>query len=174
MALAIRFAVPADAPELARLRWDFRADEHDRQSRSEFMAECTVWLDAAMNSERWLVIVAAAQGAPGRADNLVGCMYLQLVEKVPIPGAIHRAWGYVTNVYVEADWRSQGIGGQMLDLLTAAGREQALEFLIVWPSEEAVPFYRRAGFRPAAEIHARPDDYPPLELEIKSTQVDML
>lgn len=37
-------------------------------------------------------------------------------------------------------------------------------FLIVWPSEEAVAFYARAGFREVAEAHDGPDDYPPLEL----------
>ena len=39
-----------------------------------------------------------------------------------------------------------------------------MEFLIVWPSEAALAFYRRAGFRPVSDVHVGPDDEPPLEL----------
>lgn len=39
-----------------------------------------------------------------------------------------------------------------------------VEFLIVWPGEEALSFHARAGFREVADVHAGPDDYPPLEL----------
>ena len=92
-------------------------------------------------------------------------MFLQLIEKVPSPGEIRRKWGYVTNAYVALQQRRQGIGRKLLDNLIDAARTQQLEFLIVWPSEEAVSLYRRAGFSDVVEVH-RCDDVPPLELAL--------
>ena len=93
-------------------------------------------------------------------------MYLQCVDKVPHPGGIHRAWGYVTNSYVVSHQRGQGIGQQLLDLLIDVARARGLEFLIVWPSQDAMSFYLRAGFRSVSEAHAGGDDEPPLELTL--------
>ena len=113
----------------------------------------------ALASQQW--IVAVAESGEG---SLCGCMYLQCIAKVPSPGQIHRSWGYVTNAYVEPPYRGKALGRRMLDLLIETARLQELEFLIVWPSERAVPFYQRAGFRPVDQAHAGPDDEPPLEL----------
>ncbi len=41
-----------------------------------------------------------------------------------------------------------------------------VEFLIVWPSDEAVAFYGRAGFRPVSDVHVGSEDTPPLELKL--------
>ena len=106
-------------------------------------------------------MVAVAESDPGL---LHGCMYLQCVEKVPVPGGIRRFWGYVTNSYVASEVRGKGVGQKLLNSLIDAGRERSLEFLIVWPSQESVPFYERSGFRPVSEVHVGPDDEPPLEL----------
>jgi ribosomal protein S18 acetylase RimI-like enzyme len=91
-------------------------------------------------------------------------MFLQFVAKVPAPGSTSQAWGYITNAYVESEQRSQGVGQKLLQRLIEAGRERQLEFLIVWPSQAAVPFYQRAGFQPVSEVHIGDDDEPPLEL----------
>lgn len=154
----IRLATPSDALELARLRWDSRVEGESNHSRAGFLRDCEVWLGDALASGRW--VAAVAESEPG---SLCGCMFLQSVAKVPVPGATHREWGYVTNSFVDSQRRGQGIGQRLLHLLIEAGEDRRLEFLIVWPSERAVPFYRRAGFRPVSDVHARPDE-PPLEL----------
>lgn len=154
-------AKPADAAELARLRWEYRVQDQTRQAHHEFLRECEIWLKEALTSGQWTIAVAESEG-----QTLCGCMYLQCVSKVPIPGAIARAWGYVTNAYVCPEQRGHGTGRDLLNLLIDVARTRELEFLIVWPSEEAVTLYERAGFRPAAEVHDRSDDYPPLELEL--------
>lgn len=158
---AVREATANDAAELARLRWEYRVVEQAGGGRHSFVQECEVWLEQAISSGRWVVAVAGAQDG-----SLCGCMYLQCVDKVPIPGKIERAWGYVTMSYVSPERRGQGIGRELLDLIINVGRARKLEFLILWPSEKAVSFYERAGFRPASEAHDRPDDHPPLELEL--------
>ncbi|MBW3554547.1 MAG: GNAT family N-acetyltransferase [Gemmatimonadetes bacterium] len=95
-------------------------------------------------------------------DALVGCIFLRSARyrirvRFSVPG------GYVTNSYVAPSHRDQGLGGRLLGVVIAAARERKHEFLIVWPSDEAVSFYTRAGFQEAAEAHRGPSDYPPLE-----------
>ena len=159
--IIVREAMPADAAELARLRWDSRVEDHSGHSRVEFLRECEVWVREALASRRWIMAVALSTKC---ADALYGCMFLQFVEKVPAPGAAQRAWGYVTNAFVDSEQRGHGIGQRLLEFLIEAAQNRGLEFLIVWPSEAAVAFYRRAGFHPVSEVHAGADDEPPLEL----------
>ena len=161
MTHTIREAHLQDARELARLRWEYRVEDQPAQEFEHFVGKCEPWLRTAIDSDRWVIAVATSPN-----DSLCGCMYLQRVDKVPIPGEIKRSWGYVTNSYVSAEQRGQGIGQGLLDLLVDVARTRGLEFLIVWPSEGAVSLYERAGFRPASEVHDRPNDYPPLELAL--------
>lgn len=158
MSIVVRRAEPRDATELARLRWEFRPDDQPNQDFDAFSREFAEWLQEAMTSD-WMAAVADdGSGA------LVGCSFLRSVSKVPNPGARDRAWGYVTNSYVAPVHRGQGMGARLLELVVSAARERRHELLIVWPSEEALAFYRRAGFRELADVHGGPDDYPPLEL----------
>lgn len=159
MGVSVRAATAADAPELARLRWDFRPERHGAQTLADFSRAFEGWLEGALASGEWTAAVADAGH-----DGLVGCVFLRSVSKVPDPGAIDRAWGYVTNSYVATSQRGQGLGGRLLEWVIVAAREMGHELLIVWPSEEAVTFYARAGFREVGEAHSGPDDYPPMEL----------
>jgi hypothetical protein len=68
--IIIREAIPPDAPELARLRWDSRVEDHAAHSRAEFVRECEVWIHEALASRRW--IMAVAERGP---DSLCGCMF---------------------------------------------------------------------------------------------------
>ena len=52
-------------------------------------------------------------------------------------------------------FRNQGIGSAVLQEAIAWSRDQDLELLIVWPSEEAKPHYERAGFTVENEIMER-------------------
>ena len=155
----VRLAKTKDSAELARLRWDFRAEDQPGTSRAEFLTACEAWLQGTLKSLRWVIAVAESE-----VNSLCGCMYLQCVESVPIPGRIRRGWGYVTNCYVASQQRGQGVGQKLLELLIDAARIRKLEFLVVWPSKEAVSFYQRAGFRRVSEVHAGPGDEPPLEM----------
>ena len=161
MKYIVRKAVAADAAELARLRWKFRVENQPGQAHAEFVRDCEVWLLEALASGQWVVAVGESE-----TGKLIGTIYLQCVEKVPVPGKIERAWGYVTNSYVVSEWRGHGVGRKLFELLIDAGRARGLEFLIVWPSKEAVSFYDRAGFLPVSVVHVGPDDEPPLELPL--------
>jgi ribosomal protein S18 acetylase RimI-like enzyme len=143
----LRLATPNDADELARLRWRFRVEHGTPVSLSfeEFLDEFRGFATEVLADDpAWRAWVAED------GERLVGCLWLQLVEKVPHPN--RRRWerpiGYVTNVYVEPDLRDDGLGSQLMDAALAFAREREVAEVVVWPSERSISFYRRAGFGP--------------------------
>jgi len=116
----IRPADPADADELARLRWDFRV-EHGTPVSSTFEAFAEGFrafaTDVLADGAAWRAWVAEDGG------RLVGCAWLQLVEKIPHPSR-----------------------GRLLDAAMAYAREHEAAEAVVWPTPRSVSFYRRAGF----------------------------
>jgi GNAT superfamily N-acetyltransferase len=147
MTARIRLATFADAAELARLRWDFSPDEvaASGQPYDEFAAGFADFLRHALAGGDWAIWVAEERG------RLIANVYVRVIGKVPRPGRFGAAYGYVTNVYAEPGARNRGTGSALLRAVIAWARERRLEFLIVWPAEESVRFYERAGFRRAAE-----------------------
>ena len=139
-----RKATPQDIPQLAELRWDFRA-EHDKIGdqalKAEFVAACSRFLANALDSGRWTIWVTDL-------DGLILCnIYVERVDKVPRPGRLEGALGYVTNVFTRPAWRRQGIGSALLQHVQKwAGEEASLELLVLWSAHDSVEFYRRAGF----------------------------
>jgi GNAT superfamily N-acetyltransferase len=141
----IRLATARDAAELARLRWDFSPDEvaASGQSFAEFARDFAKFIHDALQSGDWSIWVAEQD------KRLIANIYVQLVQKVPRPGRFGQRYGYVTNVYADPDVRNAGIGSALLQRVIAWAREQRLELLLVWPSDESVRFYSRAGFLPS-------------------------
>src|SRR5262245_4898936 len=141
----LRPATSEDAEELARLRGDFRI-EHGTPADRPF--------DDFLGEFRGFVVEVLAEGSPWRAwvaergGRLVGCLWFQLIQKVPHPS--RRRWerpiGYVTNVYVERDLRNEGLGGRLMDEALAFARAREVAEIVVWPSARSLSFYRRAGF----------------------------
>jgi GNAT superfamily N-acetyltransferase len=148
---------------MAELRWLSRdAGERARESLEAFHRGFGPWLSAAAVSDTWRIAVATSV-----ASSLVGCMYLHFVEKVPAPGEPRRRWAHLTHAYVREGHRGAGIGGSLLTMLIELARHEQLDFLIVWPSSRAVPFYERAGFlSPERERQALPHDEPSFILHI--------
>jgi ribosomal protein S18 acetylase RimI-like enzyme len=143
--IEIRRATIEDADELARLRWDFRVEHGTPTSRTfdafaeEFRRFAT---DVLADETPWRTWVAQDD------DRLVGCVWLQFVEKIPHPsrGRWERPIAYVTNMYVEPALRDEGLGARLLDAAMAYAREQETAEAVVWPTPRSVSFYRRAGF----------------------------
>jgi GNAT superfamily N-acetyltransferase len=57
----------------------------------------------------------------------------------------------MTNVYTRPDYRGQGIGRKLLAHVVEWARAENLELLLVWPSDESVGFFDRAGFQQIAD-----------------------
>jgi ribosomal protein S18 acetylase RimI-like enzyme len=82
------------------------------------------------------------------SGRLVGCVWLQLIEKVPHPSRRRhgRPLVYVTNMYVAPELRNSGLGRRLLDIAIGYADDREVDGVIVWPSDRSVPFYERAGF----------------------------
>jgi GNAT superfamily N-acetyltransferase len=152
LSATIRAATAADARELARLRWEFRVESGTpvTRSREAFDEEMRAFVSEVLSGvAAWRVWVAEDDG------RLVGCVWLQLVEKVPHPnrGRWERPVAYVTNMFVEPARRGAGLGRELLETAVGFARERGVDGVALWPSERSVPFYERAGFgRPGGPL----------------------
>jgi len=146
-----RLAGEADLPTLAQMRWDFRSEfkPPDAMSEVEFLPGCLDFLRQSLASGMWAFWIAEDEG------QIIAHAFLQIVPKMPDLYHFERGFGYVTNVYTRPEYRNKGVGAQLMEHLQAWALERSLEFLILWPSKRAVPFYIRAGYHPAERVMER-------------------
>jgi len=139
----IRKATEEDIEALILMRWEFTLEHRSGVSNDfEFFAtECQAFLEEAINSERWRIWIAELDGI------IASHIYVQLIDKVPRPGRITYPFAYMTNVYTDPEYRSQGIGSQLLKTIQEWAAANKFEFIIVWPSDESRGFYARNGYR---------------------------
>src|SRR4051812_20618417 len=106
----IRFATAADAAQLAQLRYALRSSTGTAtEPQGEFIERCTSWMeDHLTEGERWFCWVSERNG------QLIGAVWLQLVEKIPNPRAETEHHAYLTNFYIDPSARGQGLGSQLL------------------------------------------------------------
>ena len=149
----VRSAEQSDGLELARLRWDFTLEDHADEaieSRRTFTERFTERWTSFCESGRWFVAVAEHVAIDGR---LLGCVWLETVDRVPRPIPHADEMGYITNVYVEPAWRNHGIGTDLLRVVVSQAQSRGFGELFVWPSDASVEFYKRVGFSVSHEVH---------------------
>lgn len=146
----IRVAVPADAAELARLRYEFRAAERGAsESRDRFIARCTGWMAERLGRTSWRCFVAQADRA------IVGHVWLALIDKVPNPGDQEpERHAYLTNLYVQPAARG-GTGKALMEAALEWCRGQDVDTVLLWPTERSRTLYARYGFAAPGAIMAR-------------------
>lgn len=146
--MLFRLAESRDIQQLVKMRWDFTYEHATGPIEAEysnFEQECRQFLTHALSKGQWYIWVAEADGA------VVSHIYIELVHKVPRPGRATFPFAYMTNVYTLPEYRSRGIGGQLLRCIEEWAKKRHLEFIMVWPSEEAIPFYARNGYKHCTE-----------------------
>ncbi|HEX3865677.1 MAG TPA: GNAT family N-acetyltransferase [Gemmatimonadaceae bacterium] len=144
----VRRATPADAEALARLRYEFRAPRADAVEReSAFRERCAAWCRTAVADENvWRAWVLDDDG------ELLGNVWLQIVQKLPNPGRESERHGYLTNFFVAEASRGQGSGSRMLAALLQDCVELGVDNIFLWPTEQSRPFYGRHGFHPGTNL----------------------
>jgi GNAT superfamily N-acetyltransferase len=149
--IRVRLAIPSDALALARLRYEFRASRRPLvEEESAFVARCTSRMERVIaDDEHWRAWVL------DHAGTLVGNVWLQLIDKLPNPGAELERHGYLTSFYVRAALRGAGLGSRLLDALVAACGELGVDTVFLWPTDRSRPLYERRGFRVSANILSR-------------------
>jgi GNAT superfamily N-acetyltransferase len=145
--IVIRRATPADAAQLARLRYEFRTSlRRAAQSLESFIPRCTAWMLERLASSTWLCWVAESGGA------IVGHAWLDIIEKIPNPGPEDELHAYITNVYVRDELRNQGIGARLLDAALSYCKANRVDSVILWPTERSRSLYERHGFARADNV----------------------
>lgn len=138
----IRRAQPADASQLAQLRYAFRTElDPPTEEESGFVRRCTEWMmKSLLPGGAWRCWVAELGGT------LVGTIWLQLIEKLPNPVG-HLCWhGYVSSVYVVPELRNAGIGSGLLAACLDECRAQGVDAVFLWPTPRSRELYQRHGF----------------------------
>lgn len=145
----VREAAPPDAARLARLRYEFRAAEDPTvEPRDAFLARCEPWMRERLDPgrDRWRCWVVEPDGV------IRGHVWVQVVPKVPNPTEEPEAHAYLTNMCVEPDHRSSGLGSALMRRAVGWSRERDVDSLILWPTEESRSLYRRFGCGPSGEL----------------------
>ena len=138
----IRSARPSDIDQLVDMRWDFTYEgkEPVPDRDPSYDGAARAFLNGAIARNSWEIWVAEMDG------RLVSHAFVALIDKVPRPGQTHSRIAYLTNVYTLPDYRGRGIGARVVQRAQDAAQLQAVELMIVWPSDESVDFYAREGF----------------------------
>jgi ribosomal protein S18 acetylase RimI-like enzyme len=145
--IVIRRAKPADAAQLARLRYEFRSSlRPPAESMESFLPRCTAWMQERLATSSWLCWVAESDGA------IVGHVWLDIIEKIPNPGPEDELHGYITNAYVQDRLRNQGIGARLLDAALSYCKANRVDSVILWPTQRSRSLYERYGFTRAENV----------------------
>jgi len=158
MTPTVRSANADDIPELARLRWQLYTERGTHDEPFDAYGErFTVFAGDALARDDWRAWCAEQDG------RLVAAMWLHTVPRVPAPGhGDPRPMGYITNMYVEPEHRSLGLGSQMLQLLIESCTTGGFELVLTFPADDAYGFYERNGFtRPPDPVVHRLGHGPP-------------
>jgi GNAT superfamily N-acetyltransferase len=144
----IRLAEVKDIKQLIQMRWDFTI-EHDESKKeasfNDFALECQAFLENALKGNQWFIWVAEEN------ERLVSHIFIELIYKVPRPGRTTYPFAYMTNVYTIPEYRNKGNGSKLLSSINKWIKDNNYEFVIVWPSDESVNYYKKNGYIPCTE-----------------------
>ena len=140
--MIVRAARADDAGVMARLRWEFRsAVGHPDETAEAFVERCHRWMrERLTGAGHWRGWVAEEAG------EIVGTIWLQLIEKLPNPGTEPERHAYISSVYVRPGLRGRGTGSALLVAALEACRELDVDAVILWPTDESRTLYVRHGF----------------------------
>jgi GNAT superfamily N-acetyltransferase len=138
--VSIRKATAADAPALARMRWQWLVEKHGQAAtdRAWFVEFFTAWVIDHLPTHLPFLLEVDGRTA--------GMAWLMLADRVPSPSRMDRRTGDVQSVYVVPEFRNGGAGAALIEAVLAEARNRELEHVTVHSSERAVPFYLRSGF----------------------------
>jgi GNAT superfamily N-acetyltransferase len=146
--IALHIASDADLPALAALRWRLKMGDSASLHGEDFDLFVGAFIrteSAALARGDVVHWIADIDGAPAAAMSVVA------VRKVTSVKCEERRWGYLTNCYVSAEHRNAGVGSRLLAAIQSWAKNEAFEFIIVWPSDRAFSFYERSGFQPPTD-----------------------
>lgn len=145
----IRLAESKDIDQLIRMRWDntIEFDESKiNSSYNDFEKECRSFLETAIQGDQWYIWIAEQDGI------VISHIYIELIQKVPRPGRTTYPFAFMTNVFTLKEYRNKGIGSRLLFTINNWVNENNYEFIIVWPSDESINYYKKNGYVHGTEL----------------------
>ena len=140
----VRPADPADLPDVLRLYEDFFAQESELQPAYIAAAKQDEgFLRGVLQNENDELFVAADDG---------GVFGLALVRAMRTPDytcIVPHEYAYLMDLYVAADERGQGVGGELVAAAREWARARNLEYLelnVLDNNARAIRFYEKEGF----------------------------
>lgn len=136
-------AARKDLIQLAELRWEFRVEDGAEQpvvDQEAFVEACSAFLQQGLASGYHTHWIAEQDGG------IVSHLLVHRIDLVPRPCKLKDQIGIITNNYTRPAYRGLGIGSELIKRVKRWAMDEDLELLIVYPSDEAVTFYERAGF----------------------------
>lgn len=141
----VRLVGPGEGALVAALRRAWTEEQLGEAADDPgYEARFAEWWGA--ETGRRLIWVAAVAGTP------VGMLNVTVFERMPRPDRPGSRWGYLGNAFVLRAHRNGGIGAALLAAAIGHARDAGFVRLVLAPSERSVPFYGRAGFRPANDL----------------------
>lgn len=146
MTVMCRVAGDDDFDAVRALRWAWLEEDEGRPVVDDGYEEAwaTWWAVESAHRRFW---VAEVDG------EVVGMLSIVTMRRMPQPGRAPSAWGYVQQMFVRAEHRDAGVGGALLGAAADACRSEGLWHLLVHPTDRALRFYERHGFRPADFVY---------------------
>ena len=153
--MKIRFANEAEYNELALMKLEHGAEddidygEHnlDGVDKEAFIKEYVSFLRTHREYE---IVVAEDNGI------VVSAMFVYLIPKLPKPNGNAKYIAYLTNVYTKKEYRSKGVGTQILNFIKSDLIKKKCELLFAWPSDNSIAWYQRNGINENNEIFECP------------------
>jgi GNAT superfamily N-acetyltransferase len=144
----VRVATAADVPALAALRESWGASLGDGPvggaGTEDLAARLGRWWDRQPGARTaWLAV---------EGERPVGMVNVAVFERMPHAGRPDARWAYLANLWVEPDRRRRGIASALLSAVLDWSRAEAMERVVLNPSEMSLPLYRSLGFRPADDL----------------------
>jgi len=138
----VRVARASDALILAQLRYAFRSSiDAPVEQEAVFIERCSRWMEQRLNeSGSWRCWVAE------KDQEIMGTLWLKLIEKIPNPVAELENHAYLTNFYVLEGARGTGIGTRLLSTALDWCRTASVHAVILWPTPESRTLYERHRF----------------------------
>ena len=142
-----RLATLNDINRLAELIWEHKNEDSplDPIGKPEYVQICSEHMKHRLFDD-YYCWVADDDGL------IVSHIHIIITRKLPKPGNLNSCYGRLSQVRTLPEYRNQGIGSELMNSVKKWCREQHIQELVVWPSEQSVSFYERAGFKAENEI----------------------
>ncbi|MBP0966987.1 MAG: GNAT family N-acetyltransferase [Oscillospiraceae bacterium] len=143
MSIQIRLAVPADIPQLCKLRLAYFDEEFGTlpaDKTAAIKAHLPAYFTAHLGRD---CIAAAAEAEDG---TLVSNALLTVIEKPANPFFPCGRSGYVLGVFTEPEYRGQGLATQIMTLILQEAKRLQLDTVTLSASDMGKPIYEKLGF----------------------------